>query len=66
MQRIGWYQLQEDFGAEEISVVVHDPRTGEVVAYQLDSLEAHDKLIAFLEQHRQVGSLQLAQAASAE
>ena len=66
MQRIGWYQLEESFGNDEISVVVSDPRTGEVVTYKLESLEDHDKLIEYLDQHRQVGSLKMAVKAIAE
>ncbi|MCG8437972.1 MAG: hypothetical protein MI751_07795 [Pseudomonadales bacterium] len=66
MQRIGWYQLEESFGNDEISVVVSDPRNGEVVTYKLESLEDHDKLIEYLDQHRQVGSLKMAVKAIAE
>jgi len=66
MQRIGWYQLEESFGNDEISVVVSDPRNGEVVIYKLESLEDHDKLIEYLDQHRQVGSLKMAVKAIAE
>jgi len=59
MSKIGWYELEEQFG-DEINVVVCDRRTGEVVVFNLDSLEAHDKLIAYLDSNRQVGALPLA------
>ena len=56
--RIGWYQLEEDFQSDgTIEVAVYDPRSGELVVLELDTIEEHTKLLELLDNNRQVGTL---------
>lgn len=63
--RIGWFHLEESFEANgDIDIAIRDKRTGEMIAFKVETLEEYDTLIEYLDENRSVGTLQKLSVAS--
>ena len=53
-KRIAWDERQDKFDHQQVDLILWDHRSGQVVAMQIDTLQQHDELIAFLDRNRLV------------
>lgn len=55
--KIGWYRVEESFDEDGIDIAICDRRTNETIAFQVETFEDYDSVIAYLDENRQLGTL---------